>query len=541
MTSELGVKELLQCFPEEGTVRLMDQRVLILDAVALGLLRRELIDTFGIYAARSVLTRFGYAHGWRTAEILRSKHPSIFADPQAGSRLHMMSGITKTIFFRETPGDGKEPLIEARWHNSYEAEQHKLAYGMAETPICWTLTGFATGYESCKRNREVYFIEKQCYGKGDSYCRIEGRYKENWGPELEPHLPFYSMESADALLKDLTDKLKCADKTLRTKKRQLRFYALEEEEVSGFITRSVAMKKAIELAARIAKVDSSVIVTGESGVGKERVSHYIHDQSIRSSKPFVAVNCGALTETLLESELFGHAKGAFTGADRDRAGLFEEANGGTLFLDEIGEISPTMQVKLLRALQEREIRRVGENKVRPVNVRIIAATNRDLKEEVRAKRFRQDLFYRLCVIQIDVPPLSRRKEDILPLARLFLGRMAASMDLEVDGFSPQAAEKLLEYNWPGNVRELQNVIERSLVICSGRHIQPEDLPDEISSPRLLSALPTARSASLVDVEREYILSVLQACGGNKRQAAQQLKIGKTTLYRKLEEYNIGVE
>ncbi|QEM69063.1 sigma-54-dependent Fis family transcriptional regulator [Geobacter sp. FeAm09] len=532
---DFSVKDLLTFIPEEGIVRLMEHRVLIFDAVALGLLRKEIVDTFGVFAARSILTRFGYAHGWRTAEILRSEYPAIFADWRAGSHLHMMSGLTKTVEFNQSDGNGDEPLIEVCWHNSYEAEQQLLSCGLADEPICWTLTGFASGYESCKNLREVYFVEDRCCGKGDSHCHIVGRFKEKWGPELEHHIPFYSMESADALLRDLTDKLKITEKRLKSKQRQLNFYASETEEISGFISRSNEMKGVIELAQRIAKVDSSVIVTGESGVGKERISRFIHDQSVRTAHPFVAINCGALTETLLESELFGHAKGAFTGADRDRAGLFEDASGGTLFLDEIGEISPAMQVKLLRALQEKEIRRVGDNTVRPVNVRIIAATNRNLKDDVAAGRFRRDLYYRLCVIQITVPPLRERSQDILPLARLFLGKTASTMGRDIDGFSPHASELLLRYTWPGNVRELQNVIERSLVVCNGRRIEPEDFPEEIHvSPR--TQVLTNQDLSLEEMEREYILAMLRSCDDNKKLAAARLKIGKTTLYRKLAEY-----
>ncbi len=205
---DYSANDLLTFIPDEGIVRLMGNRALIFDAVALGLLRKEIIETFGIMAARSILTRFGYAHGWRIAEIERSEYPSIFADKRGGAWLHMISGLTKAIDFRHSDGYGSEPLIEAFWHNSNEADKHTLLLGMSSEPICWTLTGFASGYESCKHSREVYFIEDKCICKGDSYCHITGRFKEKWGPELEPPIPFYSMSSADALLKDLSEKFK---------------------------------------------------------------------------------------------------------------------------------------------------------------------------------------------------------------------------------------------------------------------------------------------------------------------------------------------
>jgi DNA-binding NtrC family response regulator len=291
----------------------------------------------------------------------------------------------------------------------------------------------------------------------------------------------------------------------------------------------------MELARRVAQVDSTVLITGENGVGKERIARLIHDESTRTGGAFVALNCGAVPEALLESELFGHAKGAFTGAAQDRAGLFEAANGGTLFLDEIGEVSPAMQVKLLRVLQEREVRRVGENKNRKVNVRVLAATNRDLVTEVNSARFRQDLYYRLKVIELRVPPLRERRNDILPLARLFLIEAGERTGRKMTGLTTRAANRLMRYGWPGNVRELENAIERAVVLSRGTRIDEDDLPEEVGL-----AIPDARARGdvrpLEEVEREYILAVVKANDGNKVHAAEQLKIGTATLYRKLKLY-----
>ena len=446
-TGNYNLFDLFKYDENEGIIRVLGQRAVLFDAVALGFLRKELIDSFGVSVARSILTRMGYAHGWRVAEVLHTKFPMIFADVQAGAHCHKLYGITVSTDFKSSNGQGDEPLIQASWVNSVELEQHLLLFGKGEEPVCWMLTGFASGYESYKNGREVYFIKHKCIGRGDAICQMQGRFKEKWSEEYREQLGFFSLASADQVLKELTLKLKKTEAQIARKQRQLDLLEPVEVEHFGFSVRSKAMQQLISLARHVARVDMSVVVMGESGVGKERIARFIHEHSTRAMKAFVAVNCVALSETLLESELFGHAKGAFTGADRDRAGLFEEAAGGTIFLDEIGEVSPNMQVKLLRVLQEKEVRRLGENKVRPVNIRVIAATNRNLAEDVASGRFRADLYYRLCVIEITVPPLREHPEDILPLARLFLEQAKASMSSEVHGFSPQAMASLLAYHW----------------------------------------------------------------------------------------------
>ncbi|SDJ89059.1 DNA-binding transcriptional response regulator, NtrC family, contains REC, AAA-type ATPase, and a Fis-type DNA-binding domains [Ferrimonas sediminum] len=532
LSSEINPREFLDFLPDEGLIKFKDQRMVLLDAVALGLLRKELIDQFGTFVARCILTRFGYAHGWRTGQILSSEFPEVYLDPQSGSHLHMLFGITKTFAFKPRRGDDNT-LLEVHWHNSYEAEQHQLSIGESDDPVCWTLTGFASGFESWKHNREVYFIEDMCTGKGDPYCRVTGKFKEDWGEELEPHKPFFSMASSDSLLKELTKRLELTQRALKASQQGKE---PQQQTVEGFITQNREMTRLIQLAARVAKVDSSVVVSGESGVGKERLSRFIHERSNRSAQPFVAINCGALTETLLESELFGHKRGAFTGADRDRAGLFEEADKGTLFLDEIGEISAAMQLKLLRTLQEQEVRRVGENHCRKVNVRIICATNRNLEQEVAQGHFRADLYYRLCVVELKIPSLRQRHEDILPLARSILESKNRQMGRNIRGFSNKVARILEGHSWPGNIREMQNVVEYCTALCHGREITTEDLPASLNAPANLPQRIAAHALSLEEMEREYILSVVRACKGNKAQAMKILSIGKATLYRKLKEY-----
>jgi len=311
----------------------------------------------------------------------------------------------------------------------------------------------------------------------------------------------------------------------------------EGHEPTGMVARSAAMRQLIDLAQRVAKVDSTVLISGESGTGKERVARLVHNASSRAPGPFIAVNCGAITETLLESELFGHVKGAFTGAMQERPGLFESANGGTLLLDEVGEVSPAMQVKLLRVLQEREIRRVGESTTRAIDVRVIAATNRELAQEIAEGRFRKDLYYRLHVVELLVPPLRRRREDILPLARVLLAEAASRLNRAVPGLSPRAADQLLRYGWPGNVRELENAMERAVAFAQEGHADVEDLPEEVRQ-----AVPVPPSTSpvrlLEDIEKDYILAVLELNSGNQARTSEQLGIGSATLYRKLKSYGM---
>ena len=296
--------------------------------------------------------------------------------------------------------------------------------------------------------------------------------------------------------------------------------------------------------ARVAPTRSTILITGESGAGKELVARSIHQHSTRSTGAFVAVNCGALTETLLEAELFGHVRGAFTGAVSDRKGLWEEAAGGTLFLDEIGETSPAFQVKLLRALQEGEIRRVGASRATQVDARILAATNRNLDQDVKAGKFREDLFYRLSVVTLRVPALKERRTDIPLLAERFLAVVADREGHRQLTLSEEAVRTLVAYDWPGNVRELESAIEYAVLHARGHDIAPEDLPEKLQSAQVRTAARSPLSALFEDLpvldelERRYLLYVLEVAGGNRTRAAEILGIDRRTLYRMIERYGI---
>ncbi len=329
-------------------------------------------------------------------------------------------------------------------------------------------------------------------------------------------------------------------RALRVEVARLRRAVGEARRFDELIGDSPAMRRVYDLIERLGDSDATVLITGESGTGKELVARALHRRSRRGNGPFVAINCAALPEPLLESELFGHVRGAFTDARTPRAGLFAQANGGTLLLDEIGELPLPLQAKLLRALQERTIRPIGSDAEVPFDARIIAATNLDLDQAVAERRFRDDLYYRINVVHLELPPLRARGNDVLLLAQAFVERAAAVAGKRVTGLDATAAARLLSYGWPGNVRELHNCVERAVALAQHDQIVPDDLPDRIRNHQPLQ-LPLvgddpAELVPMEEVERRYILRVLAAVGGNKKEAARILGFDRTTLYRKLERH-----
>jgi DNA-binding NtrC family response regulator len=421
----------------------------------------------------------------------------------------------------------------------------------------YAVTAAASGEEALQLTTRRYFhlVVTDLKMPGISGVELLGRLKHD-NPDTAVILltAFGTVEGAveamkkgacDYLLKPLAnpDELRLAvRRALKEQRLADEAAALRQAEAAAFpfgeiIARDPKMQAALDLARSVAPADATVLLTGETGTGKELIARAIHHWSPRADQAFVAVNCAALAESLLESELFGHEKGAFTGAVAQRRGRFELAHGGTLFLDEVGEMSPALQAKLLRVLQEQTFERLGGTKTVTVDVRVIAATNRDLLSMAAAKTFRDDLYYRLGVFPILLPPLRERPGDIVSLAEHFLASVGRRIGKRIGGFSEDAIQVLKGYRWPGNIRELQNVIERAAILCRGDRI----LPDHLAMREVPSqALPSV-GRSLKDIEREAILAALAACQGNRRKAAEQLGIGLRTLYTHLKEYGVTAE
>jgi DNA-binding NtrC family response regulator len=547
---KLHLAELLDFRPDQGVIRLHDQRVVILSAAAMGLLRKELVDTLGADTTRRLLLRFGFADGYHDAVNLRER--SAWSSPveglQAGAVLHTLEGIVRakverTAFDPET-GTFEQ---EVTWHDSYEAEQHLHHYGRSRVPVCWSLVGYSSGFASACTGREIYFREQTCLAQGARQCLAVGRDAASWGAEIDAIRADFQAgdvgQEVDRLRDAVGRRLKELDRREQLLERRERELNVLRERIkrhtaaNHFIAGSPAMQEVLELAARVAPLDTTVLVYGESGTGKEFVVRMIHEQSARAGAPFVSINCAALTETLLESELFGHVRGAFTGAVRDKAGLFEVAGNGTIFLDEIGEVAPTVQAKLLRALQEREIRRVGAERTIKVNARVVAATNRDLRAAVDAGTFREDLYFRLAAFIINVPPLRDRREDIPALVHHFLVRAASRLKKDVRVVSADAMAALMKYAWPGNVRELEHAIERAVILADRPSVRVSDLPPEVTRKGRTPA--GGDTLNLQQQEKTAIERALERYSGNRKRAAAALNISTVTLWRKMKQYGLA--
>ncbi len=541
---DLHILELLELRPDLGSIQFRNRRMLLWDADAFGHLRRELIESLGIDRARSILRRFGFANGYRdaitTGELFQWDDEREWWLSCPALQIHEGKVHTNPQHLLVDRQNGTFEM-EVIWHHSYEAEQHLRVFGKSQEPVCWTLVGFASGFSTALMGEEVFVVEEECMAMGGERCRVVGKTRRAWGQAGDLHAAEYQARNLANELDAREDELRKRAEDLRRRERQLEQLTVSDGgNGSGIVAKSRSMEKVLELANTVARVNPTVLIRGESGVGKELLAQYIHDHSPRASGPFIAVNCGALPETLLESELFGHVRGAFTGADSDKSGLFESAQGGTIFLDEIGETSPAIQVKLLRVLQERKVRAVGSAHERQIDVRIIAATNRDLGQMVRSGSFRKDLFYRLNVVAIDIPPLRERREDILPLAREFLAKANNDYRLGRRTLAAETADILTSYHWPGNVRELQNAIERAVVLAddSGK-LGPGDLPPEVRGIVTQSApVNFGPVVTMADLERRYVLEVLDRFDGNRTHTARALGIGANTLWRKLKSWGV---
>ncbi|WP_420468217.1 sigma 54-interacting transcriptional regulator [Panacagrimonas sp.] len=474
----------LRFSPETGNIWLDSKRMFLLHVGAFGTLRRELIETMGMARARGILTRMGYQSGSRDAELakkLRSEL-SYFERFAVGPQLHALEGIVKVEPVRvEIDVERGHHYGEFIWRESIEDEAHISAYGVGSEAVCWMQIGYACGYSSAFLGRAVLYREVACRATGESACRIIGKPVEEWDDAEEDLSYFKAQPFVNRTVVDLgaAKPRECGQSDDTT-----RLVTGRRQDARVLIGASAGFNIACHSISRVAGTDAPVLILGESGVGKEMFARALHSNSARADRAFIAVNCAAIPDQLIEAELFGVEKGAFTGAVASRPGRFERANGGTLFLDEVGSLSPGAQSKLLRVLQEGEIERVGDTRTREVNVRVVAATNENLRECIAAKTFREDLFYRLNVYPIEIPPLRERVEDITILIEYFLDRMSTRHRRKISGFTDRAIDALLAYSWPGNVRELENMIERAVILApEGGAIDVSHFSELVSSAR----------------------------------------------------------
>ena len=537
------LRRLVHFSANDGRIWLAGQRMLLFHAAALGGLRRELIRTVGPDMARRVLMRAGYSAGERDSALARQvrPHASLFDAFSVGPQLHMLEGAVQVTAQRfELDMETSHYLGIYRWDHSWEVETFLRDFGPQTNPVCWTLLGYASGYTSGFFGRPVWYKEVKCAACGDDHCLIEGRFQNEW-PDGEAMARDYDEDSMLVRM----DSLQSQVEALRTQ-------LVAEDESGPLIGRSRAFGEVVELVHKAAPTQVSVLFTGETGVGKERFARALHALSPRAQKSFIAVNCAALPAELIESELFGVEKGAYTGATGARPGRFERADGGTLLLDELGELPLPAQAKLLRVLQSGEVERLGATTMRKVDVRLVAATNVDLVAAVAAGRFRPDLFYRVNVYPIRIPPLRERVEDIEPLAEHLLERFAALHGKPVTRFTDRALGAMRSYHWPGNVRELENLIERGVILSNSHQpidvetlfpTLPKRVADTLDDTGHLEFEPSSRQAgldeffdevlrrgmSLDSLEDALINEAVRRHGGNLSAAARCLGITRPQL------------
>lgn len=443
-----------------GKISLKEQRMILMHTGAIASFRKELIDTMGLGRTRGLMTRMGFEAGKLDAIMAAKLYPDLSDEDlvKIGPVLHTIEGAVKvtpiSLDINIAKGDYSGEFL---WENSFEAEMHIDTFGVHTDTTCWQQIGYACGFTSELMGRFIFYREMSCVGRGDHHCRIVGKPVEQWG-DIEQELSYFRPENvADQII------------TLQKEVENLRYAIDDSLSLSGMIGESVSYRNTCKLLKKSADSLITVLLLGETGVGKEVFARALHSISPRANKKFVAINCAAIPEELIESELFGVEKGAYTGAQQSRIGRFERAHGGTLFLDEVGELSMSAQVKLLRVLQEGELERVGGTGTRKIDIRLVAATNVDLEQAVADGTFRADLFYRLNIYPIIIPALRDRADDIPLLVQHFIDKYSSKYGIKIAGITPQALDELTQYHWPGNIRELENMIERGVILVNPGH------------------------------------------------------------------------
>lgn len=552
LPSDADLRRLVHFSSQDGRIWLAGQRMVLLHASALGSLRKELIQTIGTDQTRRVLMRTGYAAGQSDARLAKEvrSQANLFDMFAVGPQLHMLEGAVQvTPEKHEVDTDTGHFLGVYRWDHSWEVETHVRDFGPQEHPVCWMLLGYASGYTTEFFGRPILFKEMDCCACGAPSCRIEGRPLTNW-PDAEQLQADYSTSSMLLELQDLQKQVE-----------DLRQVQLTQDELGPLLGKSKPFVSAVDLLRKASSTQVTVLLTGETGVGKERFARALHAMSSRADKPFVAINCAALPADLIESELFGAEKGAYTGATSARVGRFERAHGGTLMLDELGELPLPVQAKLLRVLQDGMVERLGGSQAHHVDVRLVAATNADLNAAVAEGTFRRDLLYRLNVYPIRIPSLRERSQDIDLLALHLLNKFREKHLRHVAGISDQAMDLMRQYDWPGNVRELENLIERGVILTGpGELISAEKLfpgmphvdqsgvatsvalnghltiKESEQSTALLDNL-MAQNIGIEDLEKQLIKEAVARHKGNLSAAARALGLTRPQLSYRLQKIN----
>lgn len=544
------LREQLKLSAGKGQIFLDKQRMILIHAEAMGSLRRELIETLGKDRAKGLLLRMGYASGARDAELARKLLPEASDTDllMVGPNLHNMEGIVHVTAERLEMDIAKGHFDgEFLWMNSFEDEAHRSAFGISEEPECWMQIGYACGYTTHIMGKFILYKEVECGAKGDPYCRIVGKPLEKWEDGDFWIRYFRPDHVADRLLE------------LQLEVENLRYSIESEVKLGDMVGESDGFMNACTLVKKAAKSQITVLLLGETGVGKEMFARGLHEHSGREQNSFVAVNCAAIPDDLVESELFGVEKGAYTGANKSRPGRFERAHGGTLFLDEVGELSLAAQAKLLRVLQEGEVERVGDTVTRKVDVRLVAATNRDLQQAVEEGTFRADLYYRLAIYPVLIPPLRERAKDIPLLVQRFIDKHSARHGYRVKGITDNAMNALLRYQWPGNIRELENIIERGVILSSSDgyihaellfpSLSPFEIPsddrttekpeEDVGKQQDFSGVEDVVSSllsndiKLDDLEKTLLETAVERADGNLASAARLLGLSRPQLAYRL--------
>jgi len=539
---------------DEGKVWLNEQRVMLFSQAALGKFRKEVYDTIGQDRCKAFFLRLGYQLGILDGELARSSGAEMPIKDRfnLGPELHALRGMVLPELQRLVVSEkGGEFICEVVWFNSYEVEICANEMGPMDEPGCWNLTGYASGYSSALLQREIFFQELECHSCGGDRCFAVGKPAAEW----DNHEQLKRYYEPDPLLEELSK--------LQTTVEALKESLNEGDKLPNIVGSSKPFKHALEMVTKASDSKVSVLLLGETGVGKEVLARAVHITSDRADKPFIAVNCAAIPPDLIESELFGVEKGAYTGANQSRMGRFERADKGTIMLDEVIELTPRAQATLLRVLQESEFERVGDNKVRKIDVRVVAATNEDLSVAVQQGRFRADLYYRLSAYPINIPPLRERKEDIPLFVVHFLEKYRALYNKNVLGISDRGMEMLSNYEWPGNIRELENVVARAVILAdingvismesmfpesalrpseakvldpSGR-LQNQIFPEGIDADGLVESLLSS-GFDLVKFEETMLTSALQKTQGNISKAARLVGLSRPAFAYRLKKMTV---